>query len=331
MRFGITPLRISTLALALVLARSAHADTNDRQEQIFEQARVGRGLWLDMRDRIAGLRLRVDEGVDFGANYDDSELHWIRSGLTIKGALPTGGPDRGIAVSFTTAVVNPIVDGSTSFIDLPGTNDDPFDPMLDSAFGVGGRFEVGYGFGVEINAGLSARHEIGAEFKSALTTGGSFAVGYRYSNWLRLRVGVGLGTAIDHANLTASPVFRLRLRPMPGVWLETDGTSGRIEWEVYPQFELTLFGGIDSKRYRLASRGQTVGAGSLELKKSEVGIGVRTRIGRSLRLRIQAAVVLGQHLTVFDDDRQNIDARDTREPSGALRISLEWQVPGPSR
>jgi len=318
------------LIVAMTIAAPADADVNERQEQIFEQARVGRSLWLDIRDRISGLRVRIDEGADLGAQFDDSELHWLRSGLSLEGALPIGGPDRGIAVSFSTAAVNPIVDGSRDFLQVPGDEDDPFDTMLDSTFGLGGRFEIGWGFNGELNAGLSARHEVGAEFESALTAGGSFAVGYRYENWLRLRLGVGLGTSIDRAKLTASPVFRLRLRPMPGVWLETDGTSGRIEWEVYPQLELTLFGGVDSKRYRLAARGQTVGAGSLELKKSEVGLGIRTNLGRSLRLRIQAAVILGQHLTLVDEDRNIVDARDTREPTGAIRLSLEWQVPKPS-
>lgn len=316
------------LALSVALATPVRADdVNRRQEQIFEQARVNRGLWLNIRDRLAGIRIRVDEGADFGAQFDDSELDWLRTGLALEGGIPIGGPDQGIAVTLSSAVVNPIVDGSTSFLQVPGSDDDPFDPMLDSTLGIGGRFEIGRGFNGELNAGLSARHEIGAEFESALIAGGSFAVGYRYSNWLRLKVGVGLGTSIDRAKLTASPVFRLRLRPMPGVWLETDGTSGRIEWEVYPDFEVSLFGGIDSKRYRLAKRGPIVEAGSLELEKSEVGAGVRTRIGRYLRVRVQAAVVLGQHLTLLDEDRDTIDARDTREPSGALRVSIEWQAP----
>ncbi len=135
---------------ALMLARPAGADTDETQEQIFEHARVGRGLWLDVRDRIAGLRVRIDEGTDFGANYDDSELNWLRTGLTFKGALPIGGLDQRVAFSLSSAVVKPIVDGSTSFLDLPGSNDDPFDPMLDSAFGLGGRFDVGYGFSMEV-------------------------------------------------------------------------------------------------------------------------------------------------------------------------------------
>jgi hypothetical protein len=288
-----------------------------------------RSLWLDFQERIAGVRVRLSEEAYLGARYDDTELYWTRTGLSIAGALPILNSRNGLAVSFSTAVVTPLADGSTNFLDLPGASDDPLDPLLDSSLGLGGQLDIGRGFGLALYARLSARHEIGAELASALTGGGSFAVDYRRGGWLRLRLGVGLGTAIDRAKLRASPVFRLRIRPIPRVWIETDITSGRIEWEVSSRLELSVFGGVDSTRYRLAERGGTVGSGSLELRKSEVGIGIRTRFGRTFRLGIEAAVVLGQHLTVSDDNRRTVDARDTREPSAALRISFEWRAPRP--
>ena len=301
------------------------ADTSETEEQILEQDRTLRGLWLGFQDRIAGVRIRLTEEIDTGARYDDTDLHWFRTGLAIDGALPLPDARRGVAISFSTAVLTPVVSGSTRFVDLPGSPDDPFDPLLDSSLRMGGHIGLGHGFGLALSGGMSARHEIGADLKSALAVGGSLDIDYRRGDWLRVRLGVGLGTGIDHAKLAISPVFRMRVRPGPGLWLEAGTSSGRIEWACSSRTDLSLFGGIDSRRYRLGNRGGRIGAGSLEIEKSEVGIGVRTRIGRSLRVRLEAAVVLGRHISVLDNDRRTVDARDTREPSGALRFSLEWR------
>ncbi len=309
-------------------ADPVQADTKETEEQILEQDRTLRGLWLGFQDRISGVRLRAREEVDVGARYDDTNLDWLRTGLAIQGALPLPDQRRGLAVSFSTSILTPIVRGSTRFVDLPGSPDDPFDPLLDSALRAGGHVEFGRGFGMALSGGMAARHEIGADLKSALAIGGSIALEYRREGWLRVRLGVGLGTGIDHARLSTSPVFRMRIRPRPGLWLEAGTSSGRIEWACSSRLDLSLFGGIDSRRYRLDDRGGRVGAGSLEIEKSEVGIGLRARVGRALRVRVEAAVVLGRRVSVLDDDRRTVDARDTREPSGALRIAIEWRPVG---
>ena len=54
-------LSITILVLlgSLVPPIAAHADQEARREQIFEQARIGRGLWQDFQDRIAGIQSRT--------------------------------------------------------------------------------------------------------------------------------------------------------------------------------------------------------------------------------------------------------------------------------
>ncbi|HEB88444.1 MAG TPA: hypothetical protein ENI85_02645 [Deltaproteobacteria bacterium] len=322
---------VSTIVVAGILAGlfgaspPAQGDTSETQEEILEQDRTLRGLWLGFQDRVAGIRLRAMEEVETGARYDDTNLDWVWTGLSIQGALPLPDPRRGLAVSFSTRVLTPIVRGSTRFVDLPGSPDDPFDPMLDSALRVGGHIGFGRGFGLALGAGLAARHEIGADLKSALAVGGSIALEYRREDWLRVRLGVGMGTGIDRARLAASPVFRMRIRPRPDLWLEVGASGGRIEWAISPRLELSLFGGIDSRRYRLDERGGRLGAGSIEIEKSEVGMGIRARVGRTLRVRGETAVVLGRRISILDEDRRSVDARDTREPSVALRIFIEWR------
>jgi hypothetical protein len=311
----------------LLLAAPVFADVDDTQEQILEQDRTSRGLWFALQEGIAGLRVRISEDVNAGAQYDDTSVDWFRTGFALQGALPIPTLASGLGLSASTAVVSPVVHGSSRLFDLPGAKDDPLDDLLDSALRAGVRIEIGKGFALAMGSGVSARHEIGADLQSALAVASSVGVAYRRSDWLRLQVGVGFGTSIDRAKLRVSPVFRIRVRPAPGVWLEASANEGRIEWQATERFELSLYGGIDSKRYRLSNRGGSVGAGSLELENSEVGIGIRTGIGRHLRIRGELGVFLGQHIAVLDDDGNTVDAKDTNEPSASIRVTLTWQTP----
>jgi hypothetical protein len=269
--------------------------------------------------------VRLSQETFAGTEYGDTNLHWQSVGLSVTGALPLPGDELRVATSASTTLLVPTVGGSQRFLSPPGAHNAPLEELLDSALGLGSRLELGHGFRLTASAGLSARHELGAEFTSAIATGGSLALDYRRADWLRVRVGAGLGMGIDRARLAATPVFRLRLRIHPQIWLETDATSGSIEWALSQRLYLRVFGGVDSKRYRLSKRSGRLGAGSIELRRSEVGIGIESRIGQSLRLTIGAIVVLGSHLSLLDENRKTIDARDTREPAGALQISFEWR------
>jgi hypothetical protein len=312
-------------------AAPALAQSDETREEIAEQARNIRSLWSGFQDQIAGVRVRFSEDAYVGAQFEDTDLDWYRTGIAFEGALPVPNQRSGLAVSLSTAVLVPVADGSTNIVDLRGSSDDPFDPFLDSAFRLGGRYDLGYDLEAVVTTGLSARHEVGAEFKDSLSYGGSVSLDYRRGEWLRLRLGVGLGTGIDRDGLTVSPVFRLRVQPMPDVWIETDATSGRIEWDQSSRVTLSLFGGVDSKRFRLAHRNEAFDSGSLEVRKSEVGVGFRIRVGSKIRIKIETAVVLGQHLSFVDENRRTIDALDTNEPSAALRIAFDWRPPLPAR
>lgn len=322
-------LSLASLFSITLGAGPAFADVDESEEQILEQARTSQGLWDTVQDSIAGLRVKLSEDVNAGAEYGDTGVDWYRTGLSLEGALPIRKLDTGFGISLSSAVISPVIHGSSQLFDLPGTNDDPLDNLLDSSLRTGLLVEVGHGFSLAVNSGLSARHEIGADLQSALVVASSFGIDYRRNNWLRLQLGVGLGTSIDRADLRVSPVFRIRVRPVQGVWIEAGPNGGQIEWAATDRIDLSLYGGIDSKRYRLSNRGGSVGAGSLELANSEVGIGIRTRVARDFRIRGEIGVLLGQHMTVVDDDGNTVDAVDTNEPSAAIRITIEWQTSRP--
>ncbi len=316
-------LAISALPLGLGLPASrAIADADDQQVGTAEVARLGRSVWRDFRDRLGGLRINASQSMHAGAEFDDTHLSWHGTGLGIDGALPIFGSEQVFAFALSSAIVLPETRGSSAFIDLGGAADDPFDPLIDSALRLGGRVDLGRGFASSLTAGLSARHEVGARFVNALIVGAGLALEYRRADWLRLRVGVGLSGDLDANQLEPSPVFRLRLRPHERVWLETDATSGKIEWQVSSRRQLHVYGGVDQRRYRLDDRRGAIGSGSLEFRTAEVGVGLRQRAGRRLRIEAEAAIVLEQRIAVLNRRGGTIDDRESRDPSALVRISI---------
>lgn len=313
------------LLISLCVALPVRADSSEDREQVTEQARTLRNLWFGFTDQLGGLRIRLVQASYVGSEYDDTRVDWQALGLAVSGAVPLPNRREALALSLSSNLAIPLVDGSNDFLTLPGTRDDPLDELLDSAIRLGGRIELGRGFELIASTSLVARHELDADFSDSLAGGGSLAFDYRRGRWLRLRLGAGVGTGLDSSKARVTPVFRLRLRPHPRVWLETDGTTGQIDWDVSRRLGLRLFGGIDEQRYRLARRSGAVGSGSLELRRHELGIGVIYRISRRIRARVEAVVVLGTHVSVLDRKRNTLDGRDSREPSGALRFSFAWR------
>ena len=316
-------LAISFVVSGLPIA-PAIADDDVRQAETAEVARLGRTVWRGFRERLDGLRVTASQSMHAGAEYDDTHLSWHGTGIGVDGALPVFGSDQVFAFSASSAVVFPEARGSSDFIDLGGATDDPFDPLVDGALRVGGRVDLGHGFASTLTAGLSARHEIGARLGDALIAGGSFAFEYRLADWLHVRAGVGLAAELEANELSPSPVFRLRVRPVEGLWLEADTTSGKIEWEASSRQRLHVYGGVDQRRYRLDERAGTIGAGALEFRTAELGLGWRQDLGRRLRLTAEAALVLEQRITVLDRRGGTVDARESRDPSAVLRVSLAW-------
>lgn len=302
----------------------AIADDDVRQAETAEVARLGRTVWRGFRERLEGLRITASQSMHAGAEYDGTHLSWYGTGIGVDGALPIFGSDQVFAFSASSAVVLPEARGSSDFIDLGGATDDPFDPLVDSALRVGGRVALGHGFATMLTAGLSARHEIGARLGDALIAGGSFAFEYRHADWLRLRAGVGLAAELEANRLSPSPFFRLRVRPVERLSLEADATSGKIEWEVSRRQRFHVYGGVDQRRYRLDERAGAIGAGALQFRTAELGLGWRQDLGRRVRLSAEAALVLEQRITVLDRRGRTVDERESRDPSAFLRVSLAW-------
>jgi hypothetical protein len=159
-----------------------------------------------------------------------------------------------------------------------------------------------------------------------LIVGGSVGGTYRRGSWLRLRLGVGVGSDLGDGKLRVAPVFRVQLRPRPDLMFESSGLKGLIAWDVTRRLQLAVAGGLESTQYRLdRRRGPPVGLGSgaLQRRQSRVGLEADYRIRSWLRVRGDVGIALLQELTVLDEDGAEIDKREEHDPSPLVGIRFE--------
>lgn len=278
-------------------------------------------LWTQLR------RLRVDfeNRLVSSGEFDGARARWYRTGLTVEGGVPIS--DRAsFIVSPSFAFERLDFDGSDEFtISQSGRASNP-NEFLDASLRVGGGYRFDYGLGLELVTSANLRQEVGAAFTESLRVGGSLAGVYRRGRWLRLRLGLGLGTDVADGKLRFSPVYRIQIRPHERLTLESGGLNGALVWEASPLLELTLAGGLDSAQYRLDRRKRPptgLGSGTLQRRQGSVGVAATFRFRDWLRLRGDLGVVLREELSVLDDDGEEVDVREENDPSVVLGLRIE--------
>lgn len=304
------------------------ADLAPTREQVAERDRGIGALWNTFRTRAAGLRTHLDQGLVSSGEFDGARTWWLRSGVALEAGVPIGERvEIGLSPSF--AWERLLVEGSETFVFAQSGRERRFTDFLDSSLRVGARVMLDERWDLELATGFSSRHEDGARYAESARAGGSLAFSYRRGRWLRLRLGVGLGSDIDDGKLRVSPVYRIVLRPLPNWSLEASGLGGAIEWDARPSSRLALTGGVDGTQYRLERRGQppvSGGQGTLQRRQSTVGLELRETLNDHLRLRLGLGLVLREELTVIDEDGVDVDSRRNRDPSVTLRFGIELQL-----
>ena len=314
--------------LGLVAGPSRADDPAPSPEQLTERTEELRSVWSTFQDNIASLRFGIDERLVSAAVFDGAQARWFRTGFSVEG----GGPvtDRfQIGASPTLAIETLSFDGSDTFASslLKGRSTRLGD-FLDAALRVGGNYRFDHGLGAELITSASLRQERGAKFAESLIVGGSLGGTYRRGSWLRLRLGVGVGSDLGDGKLRVAPVFRIQLRPHPDFMLETSGLKGLVAWDASRRLQLALAGGLESTQYRLDRRRRPpagLGSGALQRRQTRIGLEADYRIRSGLRVRGDVGVALVQELTVLDEDGAEIDKREERDPSPLVGIRFEVQ------
>ena len=102
--------------------------------------------------------------------------------------------------------------------------------------------------------------------------------------------------------VTLSPIYRLRWKIGDAWRVETSGRGLRIRYKRSPELDFSLFGRMESTRYRLDATGTPLGAGTLQVRQVPVGLGVIWRPMRGMRLGLDAGAMAYQKLSTRDED-----------------------------
>jgi hypothetical protein len=312
--------------LAFVAPTARAEDPAPSPEQLTERTEELRSVWSTFQSNIASLRFGIDERLVSAGVFDGARARWFRTGFSVEGGAPI--TDRfQLGLSPTVAIESLSFDGSDTFASsLVGHRSTRLDDFLDAALRLGATYRFDHGFGAELLTSTTLRQERGAEFAESLIVGGGLGGSYRRGSWLRLRLGVGVGSDLGDGRLRVAPVFRVQLRPRPDLMFESSGLKGLIAWDVTRQLQLAVAGGLESTQYRLdRRRGPPVGLGSgaLQRRQSRVALEADYRIRSWLRVRGDVGVALLQELTVLDEDGAEIDKREDHDPSPLVGIRFE--------
>ena len=322
---------IASIVVASVLgavARSSHAEEKlaPSPEQLTERTEELRSVWSTFQSNVASLRFGIDERLVSAGVFDGARALWFRTGFSVEG----GGPiaDRfQLGVSPTVAVETLSFDGSDRFASsISNGRSTRLDDFLDAALRIGGSYRFDHGLGVELLTSATLRQERGAEFAESLIVGGGLGGTYRRGSWLRLRLGVGVGSDLGDGKLRVAPAYRIQVRPQPDFMLELSGLNGSVAWDASRRLQLALAGGLVSTQYRLDRRADPptgLGSGVLQRRQARVGLEADYRIRSWLRVRGDVGIALIQELTVLDEDGAEIDKREERDPSPLVGIRFE--------
>lgn len=317
------------IALAVTLPPSAAAqDRKPTTEQLTERTRSLTALWELLRSRAAGLRIRADQGLVSTGEFDGARLAWLRSAVSVEAGVPLGD-SLSVAFSPSFAWEHLWIEGSDDFNVSQDRRDTRLTDFYESSFRAGASYRIDENWGGEIVAAFSARHETGADYRDAGQAGGSLALTYQRGDWLRLRLGLGLGSDISDSRLRFSPVFRILIEPWPGWTLESSGLGATLEWETTQRLTLALGGHVDGTQYRLDRRGSPpAGSGdaTLQRRQTRLDLDLTYRLHEKLRLRAGLGVVLDEELSLIDEDGVDVDRRRNRDPSVTVGLGVVFRL-----
>lgn len=307
---------------------AAAQNADPTTEQVTERTRSFLALWDLLRTRAAGLRIRADQDLISTGEFDGAQLAWLRTAFSVEAGTPV---TDSLSVAFSPAFAweHLIVEGGEDFVVSQQQRDTRLTDFYESSFRLGASYRIDESWGLELVGAYSARHESGADYTDAGQAGGSLAVTYRRGNWLRLRLGLGLGSDIADSELRFSPVFRIQIKPHPRWTIESSGLGATVEWETTRRLTLAFGGHVDGTQYRLDRRGSPpAGSGdaTLQRRQARVDLDLTYRFHDKLRLRTGLGLVLDEELSLLDEDGFDVDSRHNRDPSVIVGVGLVFRL-----
>jgi hypothetical protein len=252
------------------------------------------------------VRFRLGADTIPDADFGSAEITSTRVAGTVKMLIPTSD-QLAFRVVMGSGAAFYDFDGDQRFLDTGRTSGDPFDELIETVFSVGGRYLVNDSWAVLSRTFLTSRHEEDASFGSGVQGGGMVAAGYNWRDRISVIAGVGLGSRLADSGVKVSPVFRAEWQINDRFSLAIDGFEGELECKITEAFQLSAFGGVEGKRYRLENRGGAIGKGTVRDRRQLVGLRGDWRMNSRWRVRTELGSILDQELKVEDSDGKTFD------------------------
>ena len=316
-----------TALLAIVVAVSAGAadveeEIKDSEDDIAANS-DGRMVY-DWRSS-PWIRFRVGGNSVPDADFGSAEVTstWIAGG--IKMLIPAS--DRlAFRVDLRSGVAIYDFDGDKEFLDSGRTSGDPFDELIETAFSVGGGYQLNDSWAIVGRTVFNSRREDDASFGSGIRVGGVIGASYDWRDRVSLILGVGIRSRMVKSGVKVSPVYQVKWNINDRFKLVVDGMKGRLTGKVNDAFRLSVFGGIGGKLYRLEDRGGAVGKGTIRDRRKFVGLRGDWRVNPRWRVRTELGSILEQEFKIEDSDGDTFDKTHTDSPAffGSLRFEYRF-------
>jgi hypothetical protein len=218
--------------------------------------------------------------------------------------------------------------GNRDFIDAGRESGDPWDELHDFAARFRSRYALNDSWRLYAAAKVKSRFEEGASFGDGVTSGGAFAVRYAIGKKFSVATGVSVGSKMQGGGVNIRPLVKLVWSITAVHRLETVGIGFQFRSRWNRELTTYVFGRYQSSRWRLEDRDDGpdgVNKGNLRDRKIPIGIGLRWRFNKMVRLRGNFGLTVYRELRVNDQDNDEVDKDKMSAPGVFGSISAEFR------
>lgn len=161
-----------------------------------------------------------------------------------------------------------------------------------------------------------------ADVGDSATYGGFVAGNYRLSENLSLSFGVRAVTELE-SDASVIPLLGVTWKISEQVTLRTRGPKLEVAAEMTPDLTLALFGGYDSREYRLADDAE-IPEGVMRDRRGRVGVALRWRAWEGATISVEGGADVYQRFYFDDKDGNRVGADRTR-PAPFVGVNAEFR------
>lgn len=265
--------------------------------------------------------LKLSSSVQFRTDLRDTPGDVLigRSGLRV---VFSGSPAEKLLLSASIGLEGNWYDFDDPSALIPGESD-PFDDLYGLQLFVSPTWLIDDRWSITVGGFASVAGETDAEAGDAVTGGGFIGAGYAFSPEFRLTLGAGAATRLED-DTRLIPVISFAWQVSDTVSLESSGLSLRLTAELAPNFDFSLFGGFESREFRLDDSRAALPEGVVRDQQAPIGAELIWRPIEKLSIGLGGGAIIYQEIEILDSDGDKLNGIDT-DPVGFVSLRVEYR------